>query len=92
VSELEAGHGGLRRERADAKLDARVASIHRDTRKSYGRPHIAQPLRQQGECIGWSMSDLIDAKLVCAALRSAYWQRKLGPGLLMHTVLIAAEN
>lgn len=35
--------------------------------------------------VGWSMSDAIDAKLVCAALRSACWQRKPGPGLLVHT-------
>ena len=35
--------------------------------------------------VGWSMSDSIDAKLVCAALTSAYWQRKPSPGLLMHT-------
>lgn len=35
--------------------------------------------------VGWSMSDSIDAKLVCAALRSAYWQRKPSPGLLVHT-------
>jgi len=35
--------------------------------------------------VGWSMSEAIDAKLVCAALRSAYWQRKPGVGLLVHT-------
>ena len=35
--------------------------------------------------VGWSMSETIDAKLVCAALRSAYWQRKPGVGLLVHT-------
>ncbi len=35
--------------------------------------------------VGWSMSDSIDAKLVCAALKSAYWQRKPSPGLLVHT-------
>jgi putative transposase len=35
--------------------------------------------------VGWSMSETIDAKLVCAALRSAYWQRKPGAGLLVHT-------
>ena len=139
--------------------------IHRDSRRSYGRPRITQQLRQQGECVsaervrqslqrqglrpvyrrahvvttdsghrlpvasnilerrfdgwqpnqawvgdisyvatgegwlylavvmdlasrrivGWSMSESIDAKLVCAALRSAYWQRKPRPGLLVHT-------
>ena len=31
------------------------------------------------------MSEAIDAKLVCAALRCAYWQRKPGVGLLVHT-------
>ncbi|MDH6186928.1 transposase InsO family protein [Polaromonas sp. CG_23.6] len=35
--------------------------------------------------VGWSMSETIDAKLVCAALRSAYWQRKPAAGLLVHT-------
>ena len=35
--------------------------------------------------VGWSMSQTIDAKLVCAALRSAYLQRKPGVGLLVHT-------
>ena len=31
------------------------------------------------------MSDTIDAKLVCAALRAAVWQRKPAAGLLVHT-------
>ena len=35
--------------------------------------------------VGWSMSDRIKANLVCEALKSAYWQRKPGPGLIMHT-------
>ena len=35
--------------------------------------------------VGWSMSETIDAKLVCAALRSAYVQRMPDPGLLVHT-------
>lgn len=35
--------------------------------------------------VGWSMSETIDAKLVCAALRSACWQRKPQTGLLVHT-------
>ncbi len=153
------------RELANQALDARVAAIHRDSRRSYGRPRIAQHLRQQGECVGaervrrslkrqglrpvyrrayvvttdsahrlpvapnllnrrfdgwqpnrawvadityvatgegwlylaavmdlasrrivgWSMSETIDAQLVCAALRSAYWQRQPGVGLLVHT-------
>ena len=34
--------------------------------------------------VGWSMSERINADLVCQALRSAYWQRKPGPGLLLH--------
>lgn len=150
---------------ANAALDAQVATIHRDSRRSYGRPRITQQLRQQGQCVsaervrrslmrqglrpvyrrayvvttdpahslpvaanildrrfdgwqpnrawvadityvttgegwlylatvmdlasrrivGWSMSEAIDAKLVCAALRSACWQRKPGAGLLVHT-------
>ena len=35
--------------------------------------------------VGWSMSERIKADLVCEALKSAYWQRKPGPGLIMHT-------
>ena len=35
--------------------------------------------------VGWSMSETIDAKLVCAALRSAHVQRMPDPGLLVHT-------
>lgn len=150
---------------ANEALDAQVASIHRDSRRSYGRPRITQQLRQQGQCVsaervrrslrrqglrpvyqrayvvttdsahrlpvaanildrrfdgwqpnrawvgdityvatgegwlylaavmdlasrrivGWSMSQTIDAKLVCAALRSASWQRRPAAGLLVHT-------
>jgi putative transposase len=146
-------------------LDAKVAAIHRGSRKSYGRPRIAQELRQRGELVGaervrqslkrqglrpvyrrayvvttdsahrlpvapnlldrrfdgwqpnrawvadityvatgegwlylaavmdlasrrivgWSMSEAINAKLVCAALRSACWQRKPAAGLLVHS-------
>ncbi|AKM33273.1 integrase (plasmid) [Pandoraea faecigallinarum] len=35
--------------------------------------------------VGWSMSEAIDASLVCAALKSAWWQRKPDKGLLVHT-------
>ena len=35
--------------------------------------------------VGWSMSDRIRAELVCEALKSAYWRRKPGPGLIMHS-------
>ena len=150
---------------ANAALDTQVATIHRDSRRSYGRLRITQELREEGQCVsaervrrnlrrqglrpvdrrayvvttdsahslpvaanildrrfdgwqpnrawvadityvttgegwlylatvmdlanrrivGWSMSEAIDAKLVCAALRSAYWQRKPGVGLLVHT-------
>jgi len=35
--------------------------------------------------VGWSMADRIKADLVCQALKSAYWQRKPPPGLIMHT-------
>ena len=164
MNELEAENSRLRRDLADAKLDveilrkatayfAKVALIHRESRRSYGRPRIAQQRRRQGECVGaervrrslkrqgprpvykrayvittdsahrlpvalrlrdrrfggwqlnrawvaeityvatgegwldlavmmdlasrrivgWSMSGAIDAKLVCAALRSACW-------------------
>lgn len=35
--------------------------------------------------VGWSMSERINADLVCQALRSACWQRKPAPGLLLHS-------
>lgn len=35
--------------------------------------------------VGWSMADRMKADLVCQALRSAYWQRKPPPGLIMHS-------
>jgi putative transposase len=35
--------------------------------------------------VGCSMSDRIRAELVCEALTSAYWRRKPGPGLIMHS-------
>jgi putative transposase len=35
--------------------------------------------------VGWSMSDVMDATLVCTALQSAWWQRKPDKGLLVHT-------
>lgn len=35
--------------------------------------------------VGWSLSDRMTSNLVCHALKSAYWQHKPAPGLLMHT-------
>ncbi len=35
--------------------------------------------------VGWAMSDRIKSDLVCQALKSAYWQRKPLPGLILHT-------
>lgn len=35
--------------------------------------------------VGWSMSERIDAELVCNALRSAYWQRRPSAGLIVHS-------
>lgn len=35
--------------------------------------------------VGWSMSERMQADLVCQALRSAYWQRKPPPGLILHS-------
>jgi len=153
------------RARAQATLDARVAAIHTDHQRRYGRPRILRELHAQGlpvghervrqslkrqglrpvyrrpyrvttdsnhqnpiapnvldrrfsgwlpnqawvgdvtyiwtaegwlylacvmdlasrRIVGWSMSDRIRADLVCQALKSAYWQRKPKPGLIMHT-------
>ena len=36
------------RELSNQTLDARVAVLHRESRRSYGRPRITQQLRQQG--------------------------------------------
>lgn len=146
-------------------LDAKVAAVHKSSRRSYGRHRIVQSLRQQGEIVsaervrkslqrqglrpvyrrpfvvttdsnhrlpvaenlldrrfdswqtdqawvadityvptgegwlylaavmdlagrrivGWSMSETIDATLVCTALKSAWWQRKPSKGVLVHT-------
>lgn len=153
------------RQLANEELDAQVAAIHRNSRRSYGRPRITRELREQGvrvggervrrslrrqsltpvyrrgyvvttdsdhqlpvapnllgrrfdgwapnrawvgdityvatgegwlylaavmdlasrRIVGWSMSETIDAKLVCTALKSALWQRKPAAGLLVHT-------
>ncbi|WP_225783007.1 IS3 family transposase [Xenophilus sp. Marseille-Q4582] len=35
--------------------------------------------------VGWSMSETIDATLVCTALKSSWWQRKPPKGLLVHS-------
>jgi putative transposase len=35
--------------------------------------------------VGWAMSDTINGKLVCAALKMALQQRRPGPGLLFHS-------
>ena len=35
--------------------------------------------------VGWSMPERIDAKLVCTALRSAYWHRRPPRGLIVHS-------
>ncbi len=153
------------RSRANERLDAQVAAIHRASRRSYGRERIHRQMHAQGmpvgrerirkslrrqglrpvyrrpyrvttdsshdkpvapnllerrfdgwtvnqawtadityvatgegwlylavvmdlgsrRIVGWSMSERIKADLVCEALKSAYWRRKPGPGLIMHT-------
>ncbi len=35
--------------------------------------------------VGWSISERMQAALVCDALKSAYWRRKPAAGLIMHT-------
>lgn len=35
--------------------------------------------------VGWSLGDRMSSDLVCNALKTAYWQRKPAPGLIMHT-------
>ncbi|WP_407713733.1 DDE-type integrase/transposase/recombinase [Comamonas testosteroni] len=35
--------------------------------------------------VGWSMSETIDATLVCTALKSPGWLRESGKGLVVHT-------
>jgi putative transposase len=149
----------------NAVLDARVAAVHAQNKRSYGRPRIVQGLLEQGvrvghervrnslkrqhlrpvykrpyrvttdsahhkpvapnvldqrvdgwrvnqawvadityistnegwlylacvmdlasrRIVGWSMSERLTADLVCQALKSAYWKRKPGAGLIMHS-------
>lgn len=35
--------------------------------------------------VGWSMSDRLEADLVCQALKAASWRRKPGPRLIVHS-------
>jgi transposase InsO family protein len=35
--------------------------------------------------VGWSMSDRLEADVVCQALKAASWRRKPAPGLIMHS-------
>ncbi len=150
---------------ANAVLDAQVATIHAESRQSYGRERIVRALRQRGvnaghervrrslgrqalrpvykrpyrvttdsrhakpiaenvldrrfegwmtnrawvadityvptgegwlylacvldlssrKIVGWSMSERMKASLVCDALTMAYWRRKPGAGLIMHS-------
>ena len=35
--------------------------------------------------VGWSLSERINTTLVCDALRMAYWRRKPGAGLMLHS-------
>ena len=150
---------------ANAALDAQVATIHAESRQSYGRPRILRELGQRGinagherirrslrrqalrpvykrpyrvttdsrhgkpvaenvldrrfdgwatnqawvadityiltgegwlylacvldlgsrRIVGWSMSERMKASLVCDALTMAYWRRKPGAGLIMHS-------
>lgn len=35
--------------------------------------------------VGWSMSERLTARLVCEALKMAYWRRKPAAGLIMHS-------
>lgn len=55
-------------------------------RTGEGWLYLAAILDLASRCIvGWSMSGRINADLVCQALRSACWQRKPAPGLLLHS-------
>jgi putative transposase len=35
--------------------------------------------------VGWSMTERLQADLVCHAVQTAYWRRKPGPGRIMHS-------
>ena len=54
---------------ANQALDAQVAIIHRDSRRSYGRPRIVQQLRQQGQCMS---AERVRQSLHRQGLRSVY--------------------
>ena len=42
--------------------------------------------------VGWSMSDRIKADLVCQALSTAYWRRKLDKGLIVQSESASIRN
>jgi len=44
---------------AQAALDAQMATIHRDIRRSCGQHRITQQIRQQGQCLFVEVSGVI---------------------------------
>lgn len=51
-----------------------------------GMLHLATVMEHAGRrIVGRSMSETVDATLVCAVVKSAWWQRLPTKGLLVHT-------
>ncbi len=69
-------------------LDVKVAAIHRDSRKSYGRPRITQQLRQQGECVS---AERVRQSLQRQGLRPVYRRAHVATTDSAHRLPVAAN-
>lgn len=69
-------------------LDAKVAAIHRDSRKSYGRPRITQQLRQPGECVS---AERVRQSLQRQGLRPVYRRAHVATTDSAHRLPVAAN-
>lgn len=73
---------------ANAALDAQLAIIHRDSRKSYGRPRITQQLRQQGQCVS---AERVRRSLRRQGLRAVYRRAYVMTTDSVHRLPVAAN-
>ena len=97
ASELEVENTRLRRERASTKPNLGIVKKRRRISQAWvgDITHIATAAGwlylacimdvARRRSVGGSMSDRIKADRVGRALKSAYWQRKPLPGLILHT-------
>ena len=73
---------------ANEALDAQVATIHRDSRRSYGRPRITQQLRQQGQCVS---AERVRRSLRRQGLRPVYRRAYVVTTDSVHRLPVAAN-